>query len=92
MVLYFVGFKDHYSIYPATARLTDLLGAGIKARLHGKATIRFTYDEAVSTRLIARIAKARAAETADALKAKQNLAKKPAAKKVKAKPSSAVKS
>jgi arsenate reductase (glutaredoxin) len=64
MVLFFAGFPKHYAIYPATARLIDELGAELKSRLQGKATIRFSYDEAVPASLIARIAKARAVEAA----------------------------
>ena len=62
MVLYFAAFKDHYSIYPATARLIRELGPKLGDRLHNKATIRFSYDEKVPTALITRIARLRAAE------------------------------
>jgi uncharacterized protein YdhG (YjbR/CyaY superfamily) len=62
MVLYFAGFKAHYSIYPATARLRRALGTELRGRLHSKATIRFSYEEKVPARLIARIARLRAEE------------------------------
>ena len=62
MVLYFAGFKQHYSIYPATPRVVASLRKELAGRLHSKATIRFPLAGAVPTRLIARIAKLRAAE------------------------------
>jgi uncharacterized protein YdhG (YjbR/CyaY superfamily) len=65
MVLYFAGFERHYSIFPATARLVTAMGDELAGRLHSKATLRFSYAEAVPTRLIARIAKLRAAEAAE---------------------------
>ena len=66
MVLYFAGFQNHYSIYPATRRVVDALKDELAGRLHSKATIRFSYDDAIPTRLIARIAKLRAAEAGKA--------------------------
>ena len=65
MVLYFAGFQHHYSIYPATARLVAALRHELAGALHGKATVRFSYDDAIPTRLITRIAKLRAAEVMD---------------------------
>ena len=65
MVLYFAGFRDHYSIYPATPRLIEELEEELAGYLHNKATLRFSYEEAVPTRLIARMAKVRAAEAAE---------------------------
>ena len=62
MVLYFAGFKAHYSVYPATARVVSTLKRELAKRLHSKGTIRFSYDEPVPTALIARIAKLRAVE------------------------------
>ena len=65
MVLYFAGFRHHYSIYPATARVKRALGKELTGFVHSKGTLRFSLDEAVPTRLIARIAKLRAAEAAE---------------------------
>jgi uncharacterized protein YdhG (YjbR/CyaY superfamily) len=70
MVLYFAGFKSHYSVYPATPRVVGALEDELSGLLHSKATIRFPLDAAVPTRLIARIAKLRAAEIAELGKAK----------------------
>src|SRR5690606_27005439 len=70
MVLYFAGFRRHYSIYPATARVVEELGEDLAGRLHGKGTIRFPLAEPVPARLIGRIARLRAAEVAEAAKAR----------------------
>lgn len=78
MVLYFAGFARHYSIYPASAALVEALGKAVAGRLHSKATIRFAFDEPVPARLIARIAKLRAAEVSSAGAAGR--AKRPATK------------
>jgi uncharacterized protein YdhG (YjbR/CyaY superfamily) len=79
MVLYFAGFQRHYSIYPATARVIGALGDELTGLVHSKATIRFPLAGAVPTRLIARIAKLRAAEVAGVEKRKA--AERTAAKK-----------
>ncbi len=66
MVLYFAGFRSHYSIYPATARVKGALRKELAGLVHSKGTIRFPLDDkAVPTRLITRIAKLRAAEAAE---------------------------
>ena len=70
MVLYFAGFAHHYSIYPASERVLGELGEELEGRLQGKATLRFSYADPVPTRLLARIAKARAAEVAATATAK----------------------
>jgi uncharacterized protein YdhG (YjbR/CyaY superfamily) len=62
MVLYFAGYQRHYSIYPATARVRGALEKELAGRVYSKATIRFSYADATPTRLIARIARLRAAE------------------------------
>jgi len=64
MVLYFAGFKRHYSIYPATAGVKAALRSELAGFLHSKGTIRFSFEAPVPIRLIARIAKLRAAEAA----------------------------
>ena len=65
MVLYFAGFKNHYSVYPATGKLLKAMKKELAPHLHSKATLRFSYDEKIPAALIARIARARAAEAAD---------------------------
>jgi uncharacterized protein YdhG (YjbR/CyaY superfamily) len=71
MVLYFAGFQRHYSIYPATARVVGALKSELAGRVHSKATIRFSLGDAVPTRLIARIARLRAAEVAELTEARR---------------------
>ncbi len=65
IVLYFAGFRSHYAIYPATARIKRALKKELAGLVRSKGTIRFPLDEAVPTRLITRIAKLRAAEAAE---------------------------
>jgi uncharacterized protein YdhG (YjbR/CyaY superfamily) len=62
MVLYFAGFRRHYSIYPATAGVKAALRNELAGFLHSKGTIRFSLEAPVPTRLIARIVRLRAAE------------------------------
>ena len=69
MVLFFAGFRQHYSIYPASPRLVRALGRDLDGRLRNK-TIRFALEAKVPTRLIARIARMRAAEVMEAAKAR----------------------
>ena len=65
MVIYFAGYKNHYAIYPANARVVRELKAELAGHIHHKATIRFSYDDAVPVRLVTRIVKVRAAEAAE---------------------------
>jgi uncharacterized protein YdhG (YjbR/CyaY superfamily) len=81
MVLYFAGFQHHYSIYPASARVLGSLEKELAGRVHSKATIRFSYADAIPTRLITRIARLRAAEVTELKMAKA--AKRTASKKAK---------
>lgn len=64
VAIYFAGWKEHYSIYPATAPLV----AAFKDRLepyevNNKGTIRFPMSEPVPVKLIADIARFRAKQT-----------------------------
>ena len=66
VVIYFAGWKEHYSIYPAQRRLV----AAFKTRLapyevNNKGTIRFPLSEPVPARLIEAIAKFRAMEVTE---------------------------
>ena len=62
IVLYFAGWKEHYSLYPAGERLV----AAFKDRLAGykvtKGTIRFPLGEPVPVKLVEDIARFRAQE------------------------------
>jgi uncharacterized protein YdhG (YjbR/CyaY superfamily) len=79
MVCFFAGHREHYALYPVTARALQELGAELKAAMHGKGTIRFAYDKPIPTRLITRFVKVRAAEAAERTQARA--AKKSAKKK-----------
>ena len=61
-VLYFAGWKRHYSLYPASGRLLAEFKDELAAYEVEKATIRFPLAEPVPVKLIERIAKFRAAE------------------------------
>jgi len=61
-VLYFAGWKKHYSLYPASDRLVAALGKDLAPYEVNKGTIRFPLSEPVPVAVIERIAKFRAAE------------------------------
>jgi uncharacterized protein YdhG (YjbR/CyaY superfamily) len=62
-VLYFAGWKHHYSLYPATATLVAAYREELANYVVSKGTIRLPLSEPVPVRLIERIAKFRAKET-----------------------------
>jgi uncharacterized protein YdhG (YjbR/CyaY superfamily) len=70
-VIYFGGFKRHYSLFPATDRLVAAFKGDLVPYEVSKGTIRFPLDEPVPVRLIGRIAKFLATETAERAKAKR---------------------
>ena len=64
-VIYFAGWKEHYSIYPATARLVAALRDELAPyEVNNKGTIRFPLTGRIPVRLIGDIAKFRAKEVA----------------------------
>ena len=69
-VLYFAGWKQHYSLYPASARLVAAFKEDLAPYEVNKGTIRFPLSEPVPVKLIERIAKLRAKEVAERAKAK----------------------
>jgi uncharacterized protein YdhG (YjbR/CyaY superfamily) len=63
VAIYFAGWKSHYSIYPANARLVAAFKDDLAPyEVNNKGTIRFPLSEPVPVRLIARLAKFRAQE------------------------------
>jgi uncharacterized protein YdhG (YjbR/CyaY superfamily) len=64
-VLYFAGWKRHYSLYPATDRLVEAFTDELAPYEISKGTIRFPLSEPVPVRLIERIARFRARESAE---------------------------
>jgi uncharacterized protein YdhG (YjbR/CyaY superfamily) len=75
-VLYFAGWKQHYSLYPAGDRLVAAFKDELASYKVNKGTIRFPVSEPVPVKLIERIAKFRAKEAADREKAKPPTPKK----------------
>lgn len=68
MLLYFGGWKSHYSLYPAYPSITKAVKKELAPYTVTKGTIRFPPIEPVPTELIAKIAKLRAAEVRGAEK------------------------
>lgn len=59
-VLYFAGWKAHYSLYPASDAMVEALGKALAPYERSKGTLKFPLSEPVPVRLIERIAKFRA--------------------------------
>jgi uncharacterized protein YdhG (YjbR/CyaY superfamily) len=64
-VIYLAGWKNHFSLYPATDRLVEAFGDELAPYEIGKGTIRFPLSEPVPVKLIERIAKFRAKEASE---------------------------
>ena len=77
VALYFAGWKEHYSIYPASDAMMAAFEGELDVYRVSKGTLRFPLDEPVPVKLIARIAKFRAEEMAAP---KTKPLRKPAAK------------
>ena len=67
-LLYFAGWKKHYSLYPATKRLLAALKDDLKAYQVEKSTVRFPLAEPVPVKVIERFVKFRAQEISEARK------------------------
>jgi uncharacterized protein YdhG (YjbR/CyaY superfamily) len=75
-VLYFAGWKQHYSFYPSTRHLVSAFKEDLAPYEVNKGTIRFPLSEPVPVKLIEGIAKFRAKEVAEREKAKAAAPKK----------------
>jgi uncharacterized protein YdhG (YjbR/CyaY superfamily) len=64
-VLYFAGWKQHYSLYPASGELIEAFKNDLAPYEVNKSTIRFPLSEPVPVELIGRIAEFRVKEIAD---------------------------
>ena len=64
-VIYFAGWKKHFSLYPAGDRLTAAFHDELAPYAISKGTIRFPLSEPVPVKLIGRISKFRAEEVAN---------------------------
>ena len=76
IVLYFAGWKQHYSLYPAGERVIAAFKDQLASYKVSKGTIRFPLSESVPVKLIERIAKFRAKEAAQREKSKPAALKK----------------
>lgn len=65
VLLYFAGWKQHYSLYPATAAVVAELKEELAPYQVEKGTIRFPLEQPVPIKLIAAIAKLRAKEVSE---------------------------
>ena len=68
-VLYFAGWKQHYSLYPAGPRVVAAFQDELAPYQVNKGTIRFPLAQPVPVKLIGRIAEFRAKEVAGRAKA-----------------------
>ena len=75
-VLYFAGWKHHYSLYPATDHVVEAFKDDLAPFKVNKGTIRFPLSEPVPVKLIEGIAKLRAKETTERAKARLAAPKK----------------
>jgi uncharacterized protein YdhG (YjbR/CyaY superfamily) len=70
-VLYFAGWKQHYSLYPSTAPLVEAFKKELAPyEVNNKGTIRFPLSEPVPVKLIAALARFRAKQVVEETKAK----------------------
>jgi uncharacterized protein YdhG (YjbR/CyaY superfamily) len=60
-ILYFAGFKEHYSLFAASGTFFETLADELAGYERRKGTVHFPLDKPVPVRLISRIAKLRAA-------------------------------
>ena len=77
LVLFFAGWKEHYSLYPSTDRLVAALKDDLAPYEVSKGTIRFPLAAAVPVKVIERIARFKVKEAAEREKARAAAKKKP---------------
>ena len=70
-VVYFAGWKQHYSLYPASDHLVAAFKDDLAPYEVNKGTIRFPFSQPVPVRLIARISKFLAKEADERARAKR---------------------
>lgn len=70
VVVFFAGWKEHFSIYPATGAVATTFKKELSEYVVTKGTIRFPWADPIPARLIAGVAKLRARDVADRAKAK----------------------
>jgi uncharacterized protein YdhG (YjbR/CyaY superfamily) len=75
-VVYFAGWKTHYSLYPASDRLVAAFQDGLRPYAVSKGTIRFPLKGPVPVKLIEGIVRFLAKESFERVRAKQAGSKK----------------
>ncbi|MDR3487413.1 MAG: DUF1801 domain-containing protein [Bradyrhizobium sp.] len=75
-VIFFAGWKQHYSLYPATNQIVATFKDDLADYEVRKGTIRLPLSQPVPVKLIERIAKMRAKEVTERVKAKSTMPKK----------------
>ena len=70
ILLYFAGWKEHYSIYPASDAMVAAFEGELDAYRASKGTLKFALDKPAPVKLIGQIAKFRAQELAEGKVAK----------------------
>jgi uncharacterized protein YdhG (YjbR/CyaY superfamily) len=76
VVLFFAGFKRHYSLYPAGDEMVEAFGDELAPYRASKGTLRFPLSQPVPVWLIGRIATYRAKEAAARVREKPGAAKR----------------
>ena len=66
VVIFFAGWKEHFSLYPATDRVVETLRRELAAYEVSKGTIQIPLTQSVPLTLIERVAKVRAQEATEA--------------------------
>ena len=75
-VIFFAGFKEHFSLYPVKADIVAAMKNDLAPYEKSTGTVRFPLDEPVPAKLIARIVKLRAKQAATRAKTKRAASKK----------------
>ena len=75
-VIFFAGFKEHFSLYPVKADIVAALKDELARYPKSTGTVRFPLSEPVPEKLIARIVKFRAQQAATHAKSKKTASKK----------------
>jgi uncharacterized protein YdhG (YjbR/CyaY superfamily) len=71
VLLYFAGWKEHYSVYPASDEMVAAFPDELEQYRVSKGTLKFSLIENVPVKLIGRIAKFRAEELGESKAAKK---------------------
>lgn len=77
IVIFFAGWKEHYSVYPAIGGLVEEFAKELAPYELSKGTIRFPLGKRVPVGLIGRLAKYRLEETEERVSARKAAPRKP---------------